>query len=78
VFGSQTGQSKDIEDHVDELQERFLDIHELARDSLNVVSDYIKARYDFRVNSLGFQKDDNVWLYNPQKKKGKSPKLTPV
>lgn len=68
MFGSQTGQSKDIEDRVDELQERFLDIHELVRDSLNVVSDPMQARYDFRAHSGGFQKDNNVWLYNPQKK----------
>lgn len=55
-----TEQSKDIEDYVDEFQKRLLDIHELARESLNV-ADKMIARFDLRANSGGFQKDDKVW-----------------
>jgi len=77
VFGNPTGQSTNIENYVDELQERLLNIHDLVRESLNLASDKMKARYDLRANSGGFQQDDKVWLFNPQRKKGKSPKLTP-
>jgi len=76
VFGSPTGQSTNIEDYVDELQERLLNNHGLVRDSLNLASDKKKACYDLRANSGGFQGDDKIWLFNPQRKKGKSPKLT--
>lgn len=77
MFGCPTGQSTDIEDYVDGLQERLLDIHEFVRESLNIASNNIKDCYDLKANSGGFQ-DDKLWLFNPQGKKGKSPKLTPV
>jgi len=38
VFGSPTGQSTNIENYVDELQERLLNNHGLVRDSLNLAS----------------------------------------
>jgi len=58
--------------------ERLLNIYDLVRESLNLASDKMKARYDLKAHLGGFQKDDKVWLFNPQRKKGKSPKLTPV
>jgi hypothetical protein len=56
----------------------MLDIHELARKRIEIASDRMKARYDLKANSSGFQPGDKVWLYNPQRKKGRSPKLTPA
>ena len=35
----------------------------------------MKARYDRKASSGGFKVGDLVWLYNPQRKKGRSPKL---
>jgi len=69
--------STNIENYVNELQERLLNIHDLVRESLNLANDKMKARYDLGANSGGFQKDDKVCLFNPHRKKGKSRKLTP-
>ncbi|KAK3893578.1 hypothetical protein Pcinc_002643 [Petrolisthes cinctipes] len=35
----------------------------------------MKTRYDAKANEVNFQAGDNVWFYNPQRKKGQSPKL---
>ena len=42
-----------------------------------VVSDRMKTRYDLKGNSVGFQADDLVRLYNPRRRKGPCPKLLP-
>jgi len=78
VFGSPKEQNTNIENYVDEWQKRLLNIHGLVREILNLASDKMKARYDLRANSGGFQQNDKLWLFNPQRKKCKSPKLTPV
>ncbi|KAK9874500.1 hypothetical protein WA026_002851 [Henosepilachna vigintioctopunctata] len=39
-------------------------------------TDRMKTRYDLKANSVRFKEGDLVWLYNPQRKKGLSPKLT--
>ena len=35
----------------------------------------MKTRYDNRGNSVGFQEGDQVWLFNPKRRRGRSPKL---
>ncbi|KAJ8915558.1 hypothetical protein NQ315_012442 [Exocentrus adspersus] len=45
-----------------------------VRQKLKLESDRLKTRYDLRVNTGGFQVGE-VWLYNPKRTKGKSPKL---
>ena len=40
------------------------------------MSNRAKARYDLRTDSQKYDPGDRVWLYNPQRKKGVSPKLT--
>lgn len=78
VFGSPDDGTTNVEDYADELKERLLEIHKTVRSKIALASDRMKARYDLRANSTGFQQDDRVWLYNPQRKKGRSPKLTPA
>ncbi|KAJ8980008.1 hypothetical protein NQ317_016671 [Molorchus minor] len=50
-------------------------IHDEARNKLQFESDRLKTRYDARSNNSGYQAGDEVWLYNPARKKGRSPKL---
>ena len=64
-----------MEEYVDHLQERLQLVHEQARDKLHLESNRMKTRYDIRANSTGFNPGDKVWLYNPRRTKGKSPKL---
>ncbi|KAK4327305.1 hypothetical protein Pmani_002246 [Petrolisthes manimaculis] len=35
----------------------------------------MKSKYDTKANEMNVQAGDNVWFYNPQWKKGQSPKL---
>uniref|UniRef100_A0A8D8X1Z2 Integrase p58-like C-terminal domain-containing protein n=1 Tax=Cacopsylla melanoneura TaxID=428564 RepID=A0A8D8X1Z2_9HEMI len=58
-----------------ELQEGLRNIHDKTRDKLKLSSDRMKTRYDSLCNSVGFQVGDQVWLYNPKRRKGRSPKL---
>ena len=43
---------------------------------MKITSDRMKERYDLSVDDTLLERGDPVWLYNPQRKKGKTPKLT--
>ena len=51
-------------------------VHDFARDHQQAGSQRTKRRYDIRSEAFTFRKGGLVWLYNPQRKKGKSPKLS--
>ena len=51
------------------------DTHRTARKNIGVNSDQTKAKYDRQANAVSFKEGEQVWLYNPQRKKGRSPKL---
>jgi hypothetical protein len=43
-----------------------------------MASDRMKTRYDKLANSAGYHEGDRVWLFLPNRTKGKSPKLHPA
>ena len=51
------------------------ELHEFVRTRMKTVSDRMKARYYCAANTGGFHEGQLVLLYNPQRKKGLSPKL---
>ena len=51
------------------------ELHEFVRTRIKIVSDRLKASYDGAANTEDFQEGQLVLLYNPQRKKGLSPKL---
>jgi hypothetical protein len=66
-----------VEDYVDQLRTRMENVHEFARMRIRVASDRMKRRYDIGSTREIFQCGDAaVWLYNPQRKIGLSPKLS--
>jgi len=65
----------DSTDFVWNLREQVRKIHQLARDNLDIASRRQKRLYDQRSRANSYQKGEKVWLYNPQSKKGRSPKL---
>lgn len=77
VFGSPNNEEMEAQDYADMLREKLRTIHAVASERIRLASDRMKARYDSKANSAGFQSGDLVWLYNPQRKKGRSPKLSP-
>nr|CAD7260240.1 unnamed protein product [Timema shepardi] len=63
------------QEHTEQLRNILAEVHQFARTRIKINSDRMKTRYDLRANDRNFSAGDLVWLYNPQKKKGISPKL---
>lgn len=51
------------------------EVHQFVRQRTQIESDKMKARYDLKANTEGFHEGQLVLFYNPQRKKGLSPKL---
>ena len=75
MFGRPPDQPCAPEGFVHDLEKRLSAVHDLVRTHIRVEGDRMKTRYDLRANSAGFQEGDLVWLYNPARTKGRSPKL---
>jgi hypothetical protein len=58
----------------DDLAARLERAFELVRENLEVAAVRRKVRYDLRVRSKGFTVGQWVWLYNPRKYRGRTPK----
>jgi len=63
------------EDYVLQLKEKLNFIYEKVRHHLDVRSLRTKALYDRNARHISFSFGQKVWLYNPRKFVGKSPKL---
>ena len=51
------------------------EVHESARNRLQLSSDDMKRNYDIKSNLFGFHVGDTVWLYDPVRRVGLNPKL---
>ncbi|KAJ8961582.1 hypothetical protein NQ318_014834 [Aromia moschata] len=72
--GSTPGNDVVGEDYVSTLCQRMDDIHERVRSNTQGASDRMKETYDINANDGRYQPGNQVWLYNPQRRRG-SPKL---
>ena len=63
-------------EYVRNLYTRLEMVHNCARQHLKMKSDKMKSHYDSRIEGSELKEGDAVWLYNPQRKKGVSPKLS--
>ena len=62
--------------YVEELQQRMETVHQFARQHITHETKRQKRYYDHRgVRCNRFNRGDAVWLHNPKKKEGRSPKL---
>ncbi|UYV85033.1 hypothetical protein LAZ67_X004344, partial [Cordylochernes scorpioides] len=77
-FGSPGEPLAEVTDYVNNLRSILLETHELVRAKIRTASHQMKTRYDQRANHDGFRQNDLVWLFDPKRKKGLSPKLMPV
>ena len=75
IFGSKPGEDLAGEDYVTDLRRRMDDIHEQVRTNIQGASDRMKDQYDVKAEKGGYQPGNLVWLYNPQRRRGLSPKL---
>ena len=57
------------------LQEQLERVHEFARGHMQLMSNRMKQRYDSLLEYQPLEAGEAVWLHNPQRKKGLTPKL---
>ena len=57
------------------LQERLTEVHHQVRNNLQFAGEAMKRQYDRRTRTASFVEGDQVWLHNPCRRKGLSPKL---
>ena len=74
-FGAAPEAGQSINEYVANLRDRLHTVHNEVRANVKLATERMKTRYDLRANSAGFQAGDQVWLYNPQRRRGRSPKL---
>jgi transposase InsO family protein len=74
-FGTPPGSPESVTEYNQKLDARMGAIHQFARERLRVTSDRMKSRYDRVVTGTTFDVGDRVWLFNPRRRVGLSPKL---
>ena len=62
-------------DYASTLQEQLERVHEFARGHMQLMSNRMKQRYDSLLEYQPLEAGEAVWLHNPQRKKGLTPKL---
>jgi len=74
-FGLKPGTDVTGEDYVSQLRERLHETHERVRQRIGLASTKMKTFYDRQAAEGGYSTGDLVWLFNPKRRKGLSPKL---
>jgi len=64
-----------VTEYVEKLKEKLGKIYSEVGKQIKIKSARMKSRYDCKVRQTLFQEGNKVWLYNPQRIKGKAPKL---
>ncbi|GFW79740.1 retrovirus-related Pol polyprotein from transposon 412 [Trichonephila clavipes] len=72
LFGRPPDTPSSPEEYVQNLQARFEDVHNLARERINLRTEKMKTRYDTKATGHQFKEGDKVWFYTPTRRKGLS------
>ncbi|UYV64930.1 K02A2.6-like [Cordylochernes scorpioides] len=78
IFGCPNSIGEGSNEFVDRLHSRLEKVHRWAREKLEIASEAMKVRYDTHACGNDLQEGGLVWLYNPKRKKGLSPKLQKI
>ena len=65
-----------VPEYVKSLKHTLTEVHDHVRDNLKIASGAMKLRCDAKASQETFSPGDQVWLYNPQRKKGQCAKLS--
>jgi len=61
-------------DYVEDLRERLIKSHQIAREHLGTAADRRKQEYDLKVKPRSFQVGEKVWYLYPRRYTARSPK----
>ncbi|GFW28843.1 retrovirus-related Pol polyprotein from transposon 412 [Trichonephila clavipes] len=62
------------EEYIEKLQARMEEMHHLSSERIGMTSKKMKTRYDARATGHDFHERYKVWLWNPKRRTGLSPK----
>ncbi|GBM14111.1 hypothetical protein AVEN_60949-1 [Araneus ventricosus] len=62
-------------EYMKNLEARLENVHAFVRERIKLVSERMKTRYDSRETYHHFKEGDLVWMHNPRRRRGLSPKL---
>ncbi|GBL75347.1 hypothetical protein AVEN_194552-1 [Araneus ventricosus] len=62
-------------EYLNNLEARLESVYTFARERIKLASERMKTRYDSGTTDHNFKECDQVWMYNPKRRKGLSPNL---
>ncbi|GBM75960.1 Retrovirus-related Pol polyprotein from transposon 412 [Araneus ventricosus] len=75
LFGRPSETPSSPNEYMKNLEARLESVHAFARERIKLSSERMKTRYDSRATHHHFKEGDLVWMYNPKRRRGLSPKL---
>ncbi|GBM70035.1 Retrovirus-related Pol polyprotein from transposon 412 [Araneus ventricosus] len=75
LFGRPSETPSSPNEYMKNLEARLESIHAFARERIKLASERMKTRYDSRATHYHFKEGHLVWMYNPKRRRGLSPKL---
>ncbi|GBN83810.1 hypothetical protein AVEN_14630-1 [Araneus ventricosus] len=75
LFGRPSETPSSPNEDMENLEARLGSVHAFARERFKLASERMKTRYDSRATYHYFKEGDIVWMYNPKRRRGLSPKL---
>ncbi|GBM40817.1 Retrovirus-related Pol polyprotein from transposon 412 [Araneus ventricosus] len=75
LFGRPSDAPSSPNEYLNNLEARLESVHAFARERIKLASERMKTRYDSGATGHHFKEGDQVWMYNPKRRRGLSPKL---
>ncbi|GBM36102.1 hypothetical protein AVEN_179098-1 [Araneus ventricosus] len=76
LFGRPRDTPSSPNEYLNNSEVRLERIYAFARERIKFSSERMKIRYDTGPTDHHFKEDDQVWMYNPKRRRGLSPKLS--
>ena len=77
VIGRPPQENVSVEQHIESIQQKLVEAHEQARQSLQKQAAYQKRHYDIKSKERQLDEGQAVWLYEPTSQVGVCAKLAP-
>ncbi|GBM64621.1 hypothetical protein AVEN_91694-1 [Araneus ventricosus] len=75
LFGRPSDTPSSPNEYLNNLEARLESVHVFTRERIKLASKRMQTRYDSGPTDHHFKEGDQVWMYNPKRRRGLSPKL---